>query len=496
MDDPNLSSSVLQLGDASDAPRISPSASASLRISGLHSSVSSLVNEDLSGYREIEGEYDVGEQIGRGGCAVVLEAWRKTDRLHVVIKVLQVPPGFDEHEAHVALARFMREAELIASLHEEHIVQCVDYGCYQGIPCMVLEFVDGRPLDVHLREYGSMPLELASDITIQLLSALVETHGKKIIHRDIKPGNIMVLGDTAPFRIKVLDFGISSVLDGFQSQTLMTQQGSIRGTPSYMAPELFTGETHASIESDLYAAGLVFLECLTNEIAFNDKSCMQVAYKQVNEDLEIPLFVPPTIAQIIAKLCEKAVEDRYHSAQDVIDDIRAALPEALAVEEKCKAAWEKEQKKRKPKRKRTASQRYSSSQITAVWYRRPSILTAVAVVVIAILVLLIVVFSMQRKANDALAAQQAAPIVIQVNAEADPENAEEQEKLKRELLLARSKSAVKESVGAVSAAFGFAHSDVSGIEKKEAANNKKKPAKGKSGSRRPSDTRVKTIGII
>ncbi|MBQ9818514.1 MAG: serine/threonine protein kinase [Proteobacteria bacterium] len=335
-----------------------PSSSLSQSIAALQSGAFALFAEE---YKEISGEYRVGEPIGRGGCAIVLEAWRLSDNLHVVIKVLQVNSGIDEKETHIAIERFMREAKLIASLHEEHIVRCVDYGSFQGTPCMVLEFVDGLSLDKFLEKYGAIPLKFATGIIEQLLSALVETHSKKIIHRDIKPGNIMVFDSPPPYEIRVLDFGISSVLDGFQSKTLMTQQGNVRGTPSYMAPELFTGETRASIESDLYAVGLVYLECLTGEIAINDKSFMRVAYKQVNEQLEIPGNIPPSIADIIFKLCAKKVEDRYHSAQVVLDDIHSVIEQALRDEEKCFKAWEKSQKK-KHKQKRKNSQ---TQQITA-----------------------------------------------------------------------------------------------------------------------------------
>ncbi len=332
---------------------------------------------------EISSKYDVGEQVGRGGCAVVLEAWRKTDRMHVVIKILQVSTGYDSQEAKVAVKRFYREAELIASLNDEHIVRCIDYGRYQGTPCMVLEFVEGLSLDKLLQNYGALPLTFATGIIQQLLGALVETHEKNIIHRDIKPGNIMVFDTPPPYEIRVLDFGISTVLDNLQSQTLMTQQGNVRGTPSYMAPELFTGETRASAESDLYAVGLVYLECLTGEVAVSDKSFMRVAYKQVNEELEIPLFIPNGIADIIRKLCKKKKEDRYHTAQEVLNDINANLQQAIKDEEKCLKAYQKSLKKKNNKKK---SSNTSFNQPT-VQKQLKSIMAIGAVIVALLLVI-------------------------------------------------------------------------------------------------------------
>ena len=401
----SVSPAVSGMGGSGGIPQI-PSSSGSISQSiNLADGTSLVMRMGNLEETEISQRYDVGEQVGRGASAVVYEAWRKTDRFHVVIKVLTVG-SLDDEEAHTAIKRFYREAELITKLKEEHIVQCVDYGRFHGTPCMVLEFVDGLSLDKFLAQYGAIPLAYATGIIEQLLLALVETHSQGIIHRDIKPGNMMVFDSPPPYTIRVLDFGISSVLDGFQSKTLMTQAGNVRGTPSYMAPELFTGETRASIESDLYAVGLVYLECLTGEVAVNDKSFMRVAYKQVNEPIEVPGYVPSGIADIIIKLCAKPVAERYHSASVVLDDIRAALPVALEEEENCFKEWKNSNQTLF--RRGSVVSSIASLQNDAAYvpvYKQPIFLIAGAGILALIVVLMIVLFNLKENSQELVHSQ-------------------------------------------------------------------------------------------
>ncbi|MCL2325357.1 MAG: serine/threonine protein kinase [Proteobacteria bacterium] len=326
--------------------------------------------------RELSGDYRTGDKLGRGGCAIVYEGWRKSDNLHVAIKVLAMSPTLDEKEQHIAKKRFYREARLIASLKEIHIVQCLAYGTFDGSPCMVLEYVDGISLDKYIRDYGALSIELAVGIIRQLLLALEVSHQHGIIHRDIKPGNIMIFDTAPPFEIRVFDFGIATVLDGMECHTLMTQQGNIRGTPAYMAPELFHGTVRASAESDIYAAGLVLLECLTGEIAFTGHSFMEIAYKHVNKPIEIPADIPGCLANIIKKCCAKAIEDRYRSARELIDALNANLDEAIRLQEN--------RERPKPKKHAHASAPWLRSK--ALWLLAASACVVSAVIVLAVFI--------------------------------------------------------------------------------------------------------------
>ncbi|MFA5624721.1 MAG: serine/threonine-protein kinase [Bradymonadales bacterium] len=261
---------------------------------------------------ELLHHYEVLGEVGRGGCAVVYEGRQISTGRKVALKVLSILASLPPSEMQTLIKRFSREARLIQRLDSPHIVDCLDFGSYEGRPCMVLEFVEGQGLDELIREYGALEPRLAVDIILQVLDALRTSHEEGVIHRDIKPSNIMVLGDAPNFHVKVLDFGIASMLEGMEDgNTLLTQVGSIRGTPSYMAPELFSGAQKVTPSSDVYAVGLMLLECFTSKVAFDGDSLLAIAYDQVNKKLDIPHEVPPLIGLVIEKMCAKKPELRY-----------------------------------------------------------------------------------------------------------------------------------------------------------------------------------------
>ncbi len=289
--------------------------------------------------REISQNYQVNSRLGAGGCSIVYDAERRSDGRRVAIKVLSLPETLEPEEAEATRQRFCREALLMVTLHDPHIAECLDYGVFEGSPCIVLEYIDGKPLDLYLKEYGALPFDISVNIICQLLDALAVAHSIGVIHRDIKPGNILLIGDESNPSIRLIDFGIASLTQGPNTDRLNTKMGSIRGTPSYMAPELFSGFSPASPASDLYAAGLILFECLTGKIAITGVTIIEIGFKQAHQELTIPRFIPKCLAKVILKSCAKVPEQRYQTAQEMNDALKAALPEAEAQSETCAQAY-------------------------------------------------------------------------------------------------------------------------------------------------------------
>lgn len=288
---------------------------------------------------EVSENYRIIGKQGAGGCSVVYDAWHISDGRHVAIKVLALPEGLDAAEAETSKKRFFREARILASLKNEHSVECIEYGLFNGAPCVVLEFVEGKQLDEYLREFGALPFDYGVGIVCQILEALDEAHRKGIIHRDIKPANILVIQNSQPPVVRLIDFGIATLQEGALGEMMKTRLGVVRGTPAYMAPELFTGQVSATPESDIYAIGLVLCEILTGTVCVSGASLLQIAFKQANEELEIPVLIPDCLAKIIRKCCEKDADKRYHSAQEVSAELKRVLPEAMQQRSACEAAY-------------------------------------------------------------------------------------------------------------------------------------------------------------
>jgi serine/threonine protein kinase len=263
----------------------------------------------------LAGRYRIEELLGTGGMAQV---YRGTDTVlsrPVAIKVLSAEyvrdPAFVE--------RFRREAQAAARLNHPAVVSVYDTGSDDGIHFIVMEFVSGRTLADVLAAEGPLPPERAAAITARVAEALSFAHDAGLVHRDVKPANVMVTdrGD-----VKVMDFGIARAASG---QTI-TGTTSVLGTASYLSPEQAQGY-RVDPRSDVYSLGVVLYELLTGQVPFTGPSAVAVAYKHVSEDpvppSEIRSGIPPTLEAIAMRAMAKDPSHRYQSAQRMQADLEA-----------------------------------------------------------------------------------------------------------------------------------------------------------------------------
>jgi eukaryotic-like serine/threonine-protein kinase len=273
--------------------------------------------------RLLGGRYELDGIVGRGGMAEVFRARDiRLDRI-VGVKTLRDDLARDQ----TFQARFRREAQSAASLNHPSIVAVYDTGEDMvgslPVPYIVMEFVDGRTLRDLLRDDRRLLPERAAEITDGVLRALDYSHRNGIVHRDIKPGNVML---TRSGDVKVMDFGIArAVSDG---QLTMTQTAQVIGTAQYLSPEQARGE-RVDARSDLYSTGCLLYELLTGRPPFTGDSPVAIAYQHVKEDPVPPSQVDPEVPAwadaIVLKAMQKDPADRYQSAGEMRNDIQRAL---------------------------------------------------------------------------------------------------------------------------------------------------------------------------
>jgi serine/threonine-protein kinase len=270
----------------------------------------------------VGGRYELGELLGRGGMAEVRKGTDVRLGRTVAVKRLRTDLASDA----TFQARFRREAQSAASLNHTAIVSVYDTGEEMSSdgsnvsqPYIVMEYVAGRTLRDILREGRKILPERALEITSGVLSALDYSHRAGIIHRDIKPGNVML---TPAGDVKVMDFGIARAVA--DAQSTMTATAAVVGTAQYLSPEQARGETVDS-RSDVYSTGCLLFELLTGRPPFVGDSPVSVAYQHVREQAPRPSSfdadLPPEIDAIVMKSLAKRVEDRYQSAAAMRDDI-------------------------------------------------------------------------------------------------------------------------------------------------------------------------------
>lgn len=239
--------------------------------------------------------YRLIQKIGEGGYGLVFEAEQLSTGQKVAIKMLKLANDVSDQEKKQSFARFERETQLCAELSHPHIVKLLDKGyTTENEPFAVFEYVEGITLKELIDERGGLAARETGELMGQVLDAIAAAHGKGIVHRDLKPHNIMVSQIGSSAHIKVLDFGIGAFTrefrrNDYQSLTLTRE---VMGTPAYSAPEQLRGEP-ATVKSDLYAWGLITLECLTGEPVMSGDSVAEIFQQQLHAS-NVPL--PPAIA--------------------------------------------------------------------------------------------------------------------------------------------------------------------------------------------------------
>ena len=257
----------------------------------------------------IKERYEITQLLGEGGMSYVYKAIDKQLQRTVAIKTLK--PNYVEQEKFVE--RFKREAQTAANLNHPNIVQIFDWGIGDE-PFFVMEYIEGNTLTSIIAKNRTISLSDILFIGAQVSSGLHAAHQKGLVHRDIKPGNIMITPDG---KVKVTDFGIVSLQN---EESDITKTGSILGTASYISPEQAQGKP-VSIESDLYSLGTVLYELIAGKAPFSGDSPISTATKHLTEKPEKPSVfrrdLPKGVESAILKLLEKATYDRFKSAEDL-----------------------------------------------------------------------------------------------------------------------------------------------------------------------------------
>ncbi len=272
----------------------------------------------------IAGKYELVRAVGRGGMGTVFEARHAALGRSLAIKVLR-PDVADDRDV---IERFLREARSVAALAHPRIVDVFDVGWTDDgvVPWFAMELLEGRNLAQELKEGGEIPAVRAMSIVVQVLDALEVAHAKGIVHRDLKPENVFLVRHGIEDDVKVLDFGISKVID-----KRITVTGVILGTPAYMSPEQARGARDVDHRVDLYASGAILFEMLAGRAPFEGTSYHQILLSIMTGERPPLSQLRPNLHPSLTALVERALAplpaDRWQSAADMREAIVALIDE-------------------------------------------------------------------------------------------------------------------------------------------------------------------------
>ena len=269
--------------------------------------------------QKINDRYQIIRMIGEGGMANVYLAHDTILDRDVAVKILRGDLADDEK----FVRRFQREAISASSLSHPNIVEMYDVGEDDGQYYIVMEYVEGKTLKSLIKRRGALTLPEVIDIMLQLTSAVACAHDSYIIHRDIKPQNVLIKEDGT---VKITDFGIAMALNSNE----LTQTNSVMGSVHYLPPEQANG-SGATIKSDIYSLGILMFELLTGNLPFKGENAVEIAIKQMREKIpsvcEINPHIPQSVENIILKACAKNPKNRYDNVLEMHDDIKTCLNE-------------------------------------------------------------------------------------------------------------------------------------------------------------------------
>lgn len=282
--------------------------------------------------------YEIIERMGRGGMGVVYLAQDRTLQREVAVKVLRRGPETDGRP----LERFTREAKVAAALNDPHVVSILDFGqTPTGEPYLVMERLIGQDLRSVVLAEGALPADRCARIAAQVLHALHATHGRGIVHRDLKSDNIFLTTVHGREHVKLIDFGISKLLeplDGEGEEGALTVTGAIVGTPHYISPEQAHGDASVDERADLYSLGVVLYEMLTGQLPFAGTSAVELMMKHTNQRPVAPskrrpdLSIPAALERIVLRALEKSPARRFASASVMLSalDNTGLLPSTVS----------------------------------------------------------------------------------------------------------------------------------------------------------------------
>lgn len=278
----------------------------------------------------IDGRYQITKRIAQGGMATVYQATDVKLERPVAVKIMHVQLAQGPHRDQF-IERFHREARSAAKISNPHIVQVYDTGSYQGLEYLVMEYVHGVTLRQELERRGTCTIRETLRIVDGMLEGLAAAHAAGIIHRDMKPENIML---TDRGRVRITDFGLAKAT----SQATLATTGMLLGTAGYLAPEMIE-YNQATAQGDIYAVGIMAWEMLTGKLPFQSESTVTVMFKHVHEDipalLTLDTRIPESVSTLISTLAARKIEDRPQDGAVALSLVRSCMqsltPQQLAM---------------------------------------------------------------------------------------------------------------------------------------------------------------------